>query len=281
MDDSYKQIIENFLQSIYTVSSRRTSLKLAKEILHEAIESLQENYLLFKRIEIKQESIFGGGFQVNFSGDITTLQTEDVARALESLIRIIYDDISEDSGLYFVTEIKNHLGKESINRITNLGINLDQIQNEQHFAFNRKKRKKEKAEGGEQKNPLGYTWGSVNKWNYNDKSKQVELYDNEGKVLDKIDLQQAIQRYVENLSGITETSPLELSNLLEEHEKAYSFLKLIYHENIDFDTAKNMLNLNDDEITKIIKQLIELKLLHYVSKDEIEITETGKEFISE
>ena len=256
-------------------------MKLAKEILYEAIDSLQDNFLLFKKMEIKQEAVFGGGFQVNFSGDIATLQTEDVARALESLIRIVYDDISKDSGLYFVTEIKNHLGKESIHRITDLGINLDQIQSEQHFAFTRKKRKKEKKESGEQQNPLGYTWGSVNKWNYNDKSKQVELYDKEGKVLDKIDLQQAIQRYVENLSGIKETSPLELSNLLEAHEKAYSFLKLIYHENIDFDTAKNMLNLNEDEITKIIKELIELKLLHYVSEDEIEITESGKEFISE
>ena len=42
-----------------------------------------------------------------------------------------------------------------------------------------------------------------------------------------------------------------------------------------------MLYLSDDEINKIIKELIELKLLQYVSDDEIEITESGKEFISE
>jgi predicted transcriptional regulator len=280
MENSYKQVIEDFLQSVYTVSSRRTSLKLAKEILHEAIDSLQDNFPLFKKIEIKQEAIFGGGFQVNFLDDIATIQTGEVARALETLIRIVYDDISENSGLYFVTEIKNHLGKGSITKIVELGIDLDQIQSEQHFAFNRKKRKKESMESGEQKNPLGYTWGSVKKWNYNDKSKHVELYDGEGNLLDKIDVQQAIQRYVENLSGITETSSLELANLLEEHEKAYSFLKLIFHENIDVETAKNMLNLNDDEINKIIKELIELKLLQYTSGDEIEITESGKEFIS-
>jgi predicted transcriptional regulator len=280
VEDSYKQVIEDLLQSVYTVSSRRTSLKFAKEILYEAIDSLQDNFPLFKKIEIKQEAIFGGGFQVNFSGDITTIQTEEVARALESLIRIVYDDISEDSGLYFVTEIKNHLGKESIIRIMDLGINLDQIQSEQHFAFTRRKRKKELIESGQQKNPLGYTWGSVTRWNYNDKSKHVELYDKEGNLLDKIDLQQAIRRYVENLSGISETSSLELANLLEEHEKAYSFLKLIFQENIDVETAKNMLNLNDDEVNKIIKELIELKLLQYGSGDEVEITESGKEFIS-
>ena len=92
-------------------------------------------------------------------------------------------------------------------------------------------------------------------------------------------MQQAIQRYIENLSGVTETSSLELANLLEEHEKAYSFLKLIYTGDVDFNTAKNMLNLTDDKINKIIKELVEMKLLHYVSNDEIEITKEGKEFI--
>jgi hypothetical protein len=280
MEDMYKHTIEDFIISIYTVSSRRTSLKFAEEILYDAIDNLQERFSFFKKIEIKKAGLIGGGFQINFSNDIIHLQTNEVARALESLLRIIYDDISDESGLYFVTEIKNHLGKESINQIIQLGIDLDQIQSEQHFAYTRRKRKNELKENGKQKNPLGYTWGSVTKWNYNEASKQVELYDKDGKVLDKINLHNAIQRYVENLSGITETSPMELANLLEEHEKSYSFLKLIYQENVDFETAKQMLNLSNDEIDKIIKELIELRLLQYVSEDEIKITESGKEFIA-
>ena len=73
---------------------------------------------------------------------------------------------------------------------------------------------------------------------------------------------------------------MELAKLLDKHEKAYSFLKLVHSENIDFKTAKNMLNLNDEEINQIIKELLELKLLQYISDDEIEITESGKAFIS-
>ena len=99
-------------------------------------------------------------------------------------------------------------------------------------------------------------------------------------LLDKIDLQNAIRSYIENLSGITESSPLELANLLEQHEKAYSFLKLIHTENIDFETAKNMLNLNDKEIDKIIEELLELKLLEYISDDEIEISKSGIELVT-
>ena len=38
--------------------------------------------------------------------------------------------------------------------------------------------------------------------------------------------------------------------------------------------------MNDEEINQIIKELLELKLLQYISDDEIEITESGKAFIS-
>ena len=98
--------------------------------------------------------------------------------------------------------------------------------------------------------------------------------------MDKINLQNAIQKYVENLSGITEISSVDLDNLLDEHEKSYSFLKLLYYDNVNFETAKKILNLNDSEINKIIKDLINMKFLKYISDDEIEITESGKEFIT-
>ncbi|MEA3458918.1 MAG: hypothetical protein U9R21_09620, partial [Candidatus Thermoplasmatota archaeon] len=247
----------------------------------DAFKTLQKRFALFKKIEIKAgaEAIVGGGFQIDFLDDISHLPKIDVARALESLIRIIFDDISEDSGLYFITEIKNHLRKENIDRIIELGIDFGQIQSEQHYTYARKKRKKVKKETGKKENPLGYGWDSVAKWNYNEESKQVELYDKQGKILDKIDLQQAIRHYVESLSGTTDMSPLELANLLEEHEKSYSFLKLIYYENLEYETAKKMLSLNDNEIDMIIKELVELKFLQYVSDDEIEITKSGKEFM--
>lgn len=280
MEEIYRYSIEEFIQSIYTVASRRTSSKFAEESMCDAFDILQNRFSLFKKIEINKAVAVGTGFKVNLSDDIKNIQTNEIAHALESLLRVIYDDISEESGLYFITEIKNHVGKETVYRIIDLGVDLEQIQSEQHLTYNRKKRKKELKDNGKQKNPLGYTWGSVGKWNYNDSTKEVELYDTHGNLLDKIGLENAIRSYVENLSGITESSPLELAKLLEKHEKAYSFLKLVYSENIDFETAKNMLNLNDKEINKIIKELLELKLLQYISDNEIEITESGKDFIS-
>ncbi|MEA3458360.1 MAG: hypothetical protein U9R21_06740, partial [Candidatus Thermoplasmatota archaeon] len=107
MENCREPVIKDFIQAIFTVSSRRTSLKFAEETFFDAFKTLQKRFALFKKIEIKSgaESIIGGGFQIDFLDDISHLPKIDVARALESLIRIIFDDISEDSGLYFITEI--------------------------------------------------------------------------------------------------------------------------------------------------------------------------------
>ncbi|KYK26181.1 hypothetical protein AYK20_03815 [Thermoplasmatales archaeon SG8-52-1] len=280
MEPIQKDVIERFVHSIYVVSSRRTTIKYAEETLRDALNSLKDQFELFKDVKIYKDTSSACGFQIEFQKNLSNLQTNDIANALESLIRLIYEDISEESGLYFITEIKNHLERKSVDTILGIGVNLDQIQREQHFKYARRKKKNQQKESGKKENPLGYTWKSVSNWEYNQESKQVILYDSNGNKLDEISLEKAIRSYVEKISGITELSPLDLENLLDEHEKSYSFLKLVYSENIDFETAKKMLNLSDKEIYEIIKNLIELKLLKYVSDDEIEITNYGKDFIS-
>ena len=280
--NNYNEFLADFFQSTFTVSSRRTSLKLAEKTFFDVIEVLKDKFQLFKIIELKLDttSIIGGGFQVNINENINVLNQCNLSDSLEAFIRLIYEEISDESGLYFITEVKNRLSRDHLNCIDQLGVNLDKIQNEQHMLYNNRKRKNEQLKLNKMKNPLGYEWNSVDEWRYNNESKQVELYDESGKILDKIDLQQAIKHYVESLSGSSELSTMDLANLLEEHEKSYSFLKLVNQEDIDFDTAKRMLNLDDEEIKMIIKELSELKFLQYVSDDEIEITKSGKEFIA-
>ena len=280
MEHIQKDIIEKFIQSTSIVLSRRTSLKYAEEILQEAINILKEQYKLFKDIKLIKNTALEFEFQIEFSGTLSNIPIDDIARALELLIRMIYEEIGEESGLYFITEIKNYLEKRNIDRIIEIGVNLDQIQKEQHFKYAQRKKKKELKKSGTKINPLGYSWKSVAKWEYNQDLKQVDLYDSNGKKLDQIDMETAIRSYVEKITGIDELSIIDIEALLGEHEKSYSFLKLINDENIDFETAKRMLNLTDEEIYKIIKNLIELKLLEYVSDEEIEITKSGVDLIS-
>ena len=281
MEAEFEQIIKEFIEAMFIVSSRRTSLKFAGSIFSDAFDILENRYILFKkmRINIQSEILFSHGFQIQFIDDITHMQKHDIGKALESFIRLIYNDINEESGLYFITELKNHIQNDHIEQIIGLGIDLDQIQSEQHLSYTRKKRKQEAEMLGNKENALGYSWSAVSDWIYNKDSKSVDLFDDQGNILDKIDLEKALKHYVVSLSGESEISDLDLEDLLDKYEKPYSFLKLIYQENIDFDTAKNMLNLSNEGVNSIIKELVEMKFLIYVSDDEVELTKSGKEFI--
>ena len=281
MDEGHIITIKEFIQAIFLVSSRRSSLKLTQKTIIEASHMLKSNYPIFNHIDIVKDLSATNLISISISENIKSIHPSEIGKGIELLIRIIYEETSDESGLYFMTELKNNINNNYINHIINdFGVDLDKLQNEQHFSYNRKLKNKKREKNLKNKNPLGYSWSSVSNWKYNEKTKQVNLFDEKGDILDKIDLQQAIQKYVENLSGITEISSIDLDNLLEEHEKSYSFLKLLYYDNVSFETAKNILNLNDSEINKIIKDLINMKFLKYISDDEIELTESGKEFIT-
>ena len=94
-------------------------------------------------MKLDTTSIISGGFQVNINENINILNQCNLSDSLEAFIRLIYEEISDESGLYFITEIKNRLSRDHLNYIDQLGLNLDKIQNEQHMLYNNRKRKNE------------------------------------------------------------------------------------------------------------------------------------------
>ncbi|MCK5029993.1 MAG: hypothetical protein KAR64_00855 [Thermoplasmatales archaeon] len=50
---------------------------------------------------------------------------------------MIYNDLSEEAGLYFVTELKQYVGEQTTDGIIDCDVDLDQIQLEQHYAYRR------------------------------------------------------------------------------------------------------------------------------------------------
>jgi predicted transcriptional regulator len=273
-------ILKAVINAVYIVASRRTTTKLAAKTLSSVLDALKSKYSIFQQVDVGDEICYGDDVAIRFKQDLSSADQTEVAHAIESLIRLIYDDITDEAGMYFVTEMKNHLSPQLLNDIGLIGIDLDQIQTEQHHAFLQRKKKKASSENGEKENILGYSWNAVSRWEYKANEKSVELYDKNGKVLDKIDLEQAIKNYVDVLSGITETDSIRMQEIIKNHEKEYFFLKLIYDEKIDMEHAQKMLNITPEETTKIIKRLVEMEMLRFASKDTVELTQAGREFIS-
>ena len=277
------------INALYNVASRRTSSKMADETIGSSIKTLERKFDFLRYVHIDQSEITEGGYAVSVSPDIDMVQESKFAPAVEALIRVVYNDLSEDAGLYFVTELKEYAGEELTRQMQqDLNIDFDQIQLEQHYAFRRQERKKQIAEAirsgqidkRRPQNLLGYTWGNVSYWKHEPGSKYCTLYDKQGNSLDRLNLDRIIQNYVEKLSGNTDIDIREIEKQAELYEKEYQLLQLMLERDMDADTAMHKLGLSRDELNNMIRKLAKMELLQYIDFDTLELTETGISYLS-
>ena len=281
-------LIESLIKALYTVASRRTSNKMAMETIGSSIRTLENKYEFLKMINTNKQGISEEGFAVNISSDINQVNPDRVGKALESLIRVVYNDIGNEAGLYFINELKDYADDTVSKMIVDMDVDLDQVQLEQHYAYRRRERK-EKIEkmarsgaldGKKPENLLGYTWNNVSSWRHEAGSKYCTLYDKEGNVVDRLNLDRIVQNYVEKLSGYVDVDPSDIERESALYEKEYKLLKLMLERDMDADTALHMLGVTKEELNDMIRKLSEMEMLQFVSFDTLEITETGIGYIS-
>lgn len=281
-------LIKYIVKALYTVASRRTTSKFADETLGSSIKTLEKKFDFLRHVSIDQKNLADGGFAVSVSSDIDLVPSSKVGKAIEALIRIVYSDLSEDAGLYFVTELKEYAGDDITKKIRDYNIDLDQVQLEQHHAYRRLERKKSIAEAARTgkldsrrtENLLGYTWDNVSHWKHEPGSKFCVLYDKQGNIVDRLNLDRIIQNYVEKLSGVTDIDIREIEKDAVVYEKEYELLKLMLERDMDAETAMHVLKISHEKLGEMIKKLSEMEMLHFVSFDTLEITETGISYLS-
>ena len=282
-------LMKYVLKALYTVASRRTSAKTADETIGSSIKILERKFDFLRYVHINQADVTDGGYAISVSPSIDEIPPSRFGAAMEALIRVVYNDLSSDAGLYFVTELKEYAGEDIMRRMKQeFNVDFDQIQLEQHYAYRRMERKKQIAEAiktgqldkRRPQNLLGYTWGNVAYWKHEPGSKFCTLYDKQGRPLDRLNLDRIIQNYVEKLSGYTEVDLKEIEKEAVLYEKEYQLLKLLLERDMDAETAMHRLNITREELNNMIQKLAQMEMLHYVSFDTLELTETGISYIS-
>jgi hypothetical protein len=281
-------LIEAILTAIYNVASRRTSSKFADEAIGSTIKTLEGKYDFLRFVDIYKKESSEGGFAVSVSSDIDTVNPAIIGKAIEALIRVVYNDMNTDAGLYFVTEVKEFAGKEITRKISDWDVDLGQIQLEQHHAYRRGERKKSIAEAlrtgkisrGKPENLIGYNWGKVSHWKHEPGSKYCTLYDKEGNILDRLNLDRIIQNYVEKLSGYVDVDLREIEQEAVIYEKEYELLKLLLERDMDAETALHLLKIEREELNNIIQKLSQMELLQFTDFSTVELTDVGISYLS-
>ncbi len=281
-------LLKAVLSSIFNTASRRTSTRSAGEVLGSSIKTLERKFDFFKYVYLTPSEGGGGEFAVSISPLIDSVKPEEIGKAIEALIRVIYNDLSQEAGLYFVTELKELAGEDVSRAISECDVDLDQVQLEQHYAYRRRERKKairEATKGGvstlsRTENLIGYGWGEVAHWKHEPGSKFCTLYDKRGNVLDNLNLDRIIQNYVERLSGYVDVDEREIEKKASLYEKEYKLLKMMLEKDMDAEVAMAQLKINRLELNNMIRKLSEMEMIHYVDYNTLELTDVGIGYIS-
>lgn len=281
-------MVKELTKALFSVVGRRTSVKSADATIGSLIKTLEGKFHFLKSIEICEHNPADEGFEVRVSNDIDRIPHELIGKAIESMIRVIYGDLDEKAGLYFITELKEYASKDLIDSILRCGVDLDQIQIEQHITYRRLKKKKEIAKAAmsgklakdKPDNLIGYTWDNVSGWKHEPNSKYCTLYDKQGKVLDRLNLDRIIKNYVEKLSGYIEVDREKLEKETRIYEKDYNLLKLMLERDMDAETAMHVLGISREDLNEMIRKLSEMELLQYADHDTIELTDIGVSYLS-
>ena len=281
-------LIDTLMKALYAVASRRTSGKFADETIGSTIKTLERKHEIFKYITINPSASPDGGFVVSVNPDVNNIRPSVMGKAIEALLRVVYNDLSEEAGLFFITELKQLAGDQVSKAMINREVDLDQVQLEQHYAYRRRERKRKISKemetglsvGKRPDNLIGYTWDEVASWKHQPNSKYCTLYNKKGEIIDQLNLDRIIQNYVEKLSGYSNMEEIDIQKETQIFEKEYDLLKLMLERDMDADTAMHYLKISKEELTSMIRKLSEMEMLQYISYDTLEITDMGINYLS-
>jgi len=202
------EIFENVVQGLYTVGGRRTSQNFAVAVLDAIIKTLEEKYDFLKYIRLDTKG--GSENIIHISSEINSIHPVRVGKAVETIVQIVYMDLKEKAGLYFIRELQKNAGDTVISALKDTGVDLELLQIQQHFIYRQRSRIKAKAAATgkseeeirqEEKSMLDYSWDSVSSWNYDPNSNVCIIYGKDGKQLDELNLKEIIKGYISDLTG--------------------------------------------------------------------------------
>jgi hypothetical protein len=281
-------MLRDVLQAIIDVTGRRTFDSYILMTINNVILKLKKKYSFLNAVKINDDFYSETHTLITVSNDINSTSYGEIAESIQQILREVYNQLEDDAGLYFVKEIKEHLGNEYIQLLQHHGVNFDIIQKEQHLRYASKQRKniaqkqpesdqqqkddKPIKKTKKQKPTLDYSWRDVSTWKYN--NNVCTLYKSDGSLLDTLELDYLVEDYVERYTIISEDKEIT-STMVEVSKKEYQFLETLYSRDLDIDMAMVLLHISKPDIDEMVQKFLSSDMLEYINENEVKLTRKG------
>ncbi len=279
-------LAKRVFEALFTVVGRRTLDSFAVQILKTTLEKLETKYDFLNLVTIHDDFFSDDGIQSTFDQTFDTIEPSRFGEAIDALIRVIYLELTEtignDVGLYFISELKQHLGDSSVDELRGYGVHFERIQSEQHLRYQAKGAQPfpKPLQKEEQQEPP-YTWDTVSTWKYD--NNVCLLYDDQGRLLDALQLDLIIEEYVERVteSQKQHQTLVPKTIMIQVTEKEQELLHMIQRRDTDVQSAVTLLHISRQKFDTMIQKLLQLEMLQYLSDNEVKLTEKGIQYLSD
>ncbi len=274
-------LITQVVKTLLFVTRRRASESISILLMDTILKALGERYNFLRQVKIKTSIGYGeiSSDAIIVEPAVNTVDTALVGKVVESLVRVIIMDLREKAGVFFIKEFKDRLGEKYISHLKDIGLDLELLQLEHDFERTQRVRRQTHGAGTEGKTEetiLGYKWDNVSTWKY--KKNECLLYDKNGKLLDKLHLDQIIENHVRALTGTEEVDEAK-QKIIDLGKEHFKLLKLLYTKDVDIEEAKHYLNKTQPEIEYLVYELLDADYLKHMSGEVVTITQKGIDFL--
>ena len=280
-------LLKNIIKAVYITASRRTAPSFAIAVIGAITKTLEQRYDFLKNIVFREEG--GSEDFVTVDSNVNSIEPFIIAKAIENIVQVVYLDLRDKAGFFFIKELMRNAGENVISNLKDIGVDLELIQIQQHYLYRRQSTStKSKLDNGQEKidnvSLLGYSWKNVSNWKFDTNKKTCVIYDKNGSELDRINLDTIVRKYISSISedgaNITDEGKEEIKKI-ELSKKEFELLNMIQSQDTDFESATALLHMSQSELEDTIRKLLNVELLHYVSSDEVALTEIGIEYLKE
>ena len=92
-------VLRAILLSLYHVAGRRTTKGFALKVIGSIVKTLSQKFEFLRYIEINDDEEDSENDSIVIAVDIETIHPEEVGRAIEAIVRVVYMDIIGKAGL--------------------------------------------------------------------------------------------------------------------------------------------------------------------------------------
>ena len=122
------EIIRKVLNTLVSISSRKTTEGYAVSIMDTLIKRLEGTYEFLKHVEVSDTRFLEDDATISVMSDIDSVQPTEIGKAIHDIIVTMNESLGKDAGHFFVKEISRNIGDDYHSTIKGMGVDLGLMQ---------------------------------------------------------------------------------------------------------------------------------------------------------